>query len=184
MRGGLGIGFEQAKVGREITTRSESTSGVGEVNASYEGFGAVGDALGAVRIRRALVGLALVGGHSDLVPRPSEDAQALSVEPQAGLDWALIGPSGGAQIAAGPVFVVGGMFGFGNVQTRGFVGPPDVSVTSSQLVDSVMGVSGWAGPAWPLGRGWMLGAHLRVTALIEPALTEAALLLDLSFQSP
>ena len=58
--------------------------------------------------------------------------------------------------------------------------------------ESMLGVSLWAGPSWTLGRGWMLGAHARITAQRSDlqlfgrsdTASEFALLADISFQSP
>jgi hypothetical protein len=192
MRGGLGMGIESAHVRSEIETTSTTGRAIGQLEESYRGFDIAADAMGAVRLRRGLVGVAFVGGHATLSPTTSDEAQALALEPAAGLDWYLLGPMGGAQLGRDATWVIGGMFGWGKIQTRGFSSNEGAEVDSSRVYNSTMGLSAWGGPAWPLGRGWMLGPHLRFTMLISDlellgapdVLTELAVLVDVSFQSP
>jgi hypothetical protein len=85
------------------------------------------------------------------------------------------------------------MMGWGKTGTGGFEAPEGTAVDASRVDESLLGFSAWGGPCWPLGKGWMLGAHLRLTAMrshLRPFNTtadsgsELALLADISFQSP
>jgi hypothetical protein len=192
MRAGLGIGRDSADVQQEVDFTSPSAAGRARFENRYGGFGARFDAIGALRVKPALIGIAYVLGNTGAEPSSSARARSLGFVPSGGREWWLVGPMGGVQLGRSPSWVVGAMMGWGRVRTAGFDGPEGTQFQSHRVNESLLGVSAWGGPCWPLGRGWMLGLHARVTGVRSDLKleghsdtgSEVALLADISFQSP
>jgi hypothetical protein len=194
MRGALGVGWNSASARSDVTTASETNRGAGEVQVAYNGLGATLDAFAGMRFRRALFGLTLIATEFESSPKSSRLSR-LDVEPGSKFSWSLFGPALGVQAGQGVTWNVGGTVGWTHWSPEKFYGEPNTRVAVSQHRDSGIGFGAWAGPAWPLGRGWMLGAHLRAVTLLHGgyrllelgrgnSLFELALLADVSFQSP
>jgi hypothetical protein len=192
VRGGLGIGYDWASTWHRVETASESSHGSARFESRYSGAGARVEAIGALRVARALMGMGFVFGDTRAETTPSAETRTLELAPGRGRQWWLVGPMGGAQLGRGQTWVVAGMAGLGRTRTPSFEAPQGIAVDHSLVHGSLLGISAWGGPCWPLGNGWLLGAHLRFTTVRSHLIvfeesdagSELALLADISFQSP
>jgi hypothetical protein len=193
MRAGLGIGYDSATVLHRVDAASESSRGIGQLENRHSGHGVRLEAIGALRLNyQGLLGIGYILGQSSATATASPPAEALRLRPGSGREWWLVGPSGGVQFDRGPTWTLGGMLGWGKSRSAGFIPEEGTRVNTTMVHESMLGVSVWAGPSWTLGRGWMLGAHGRITALRSDlqllgrpdTASEFALLADISFQSP
>ena len=107
MRAGLGIGRDSADVQQEVDFTSPSAAGRARFENRYRGFGARFDAIGALRLKPALIGIAYVLGNTSAKPSASARAQSLGLVPIGGREWWLVGPMGGFQLGSAPTWVVG-----------------------------------------------------------------------------
>lgn len=181
MRAAIGPAMHTGRIKYRGSIRTPNSHGSGSFDLQYDGHGASFDALLAMRVWRGVYGLAFITTDFD------GSAEARHYPKLGGTNgdgqWWLFGPTANVQLGERLIWTLGGTLAWAT-WTPGGDGAEHAG----------WGGSIWFGPSWPLGRGWLLGGHLRLTGLGTPwgvlpvdapaRFAEAALLVGFSFQSP
>ena len=193
-RGGFGIGSGSVSLGHTVSVETPTRSGSGRLVTEYGGYGFAADVVAALRIYRALVGAEYVLGTAAADAAPSEGSRELGIEPSSSATWHIIGPMGGVQIGRHPLWVLGGSMGWAALIGGDFTSAQGARVESSIIDASGISLSIWGGPAFRLSSGLLLGAHVRFSVVrdsiaffaagIRESASQAAILMDLSYQAP